>query len=125
MPVTITGFQKSGFQNNGFQIALGIADTHDGLPKKFYLPIYEYTKKKRRIEKRIEVEQSSIAEIIEELPSIPLKSKEWNNREVEAFAEKTMQSITNVERQIEAIKKYENELDEEEDDLLMLALVIH
>lgn len=121
-----TAFQKNAFQNNAFQIGGNVADTHDGLPRKFYLPIYEYTKKRKKIEKIIEIEYCPLnEEYSPTLPSIPRKALEWDNSAIENFAKATAQRIDNVERQIEEIKKYEAMLDEDEDDLLAMALTIH
>lgn len=117
-------FQSYAFQTVSFQSGINV-DTHDGLPRKFYLPIYEYTKKHKKIENIIEVEQRAVFSSIDQLPEIPVKAKEWDNSKIEAFAKSTLQSIQNVENQIEAIRKYEEMLDEDERDLMMLAGIIH
>lgn len=119
-----TAFQKNAFQNNAFQIIGGtdLKDTHDGLPRKFYLPIYERTKKKPKseIHKKPELELVDKEILVESAQ--PLKPAKWDNSAIEAHAKATSQSIAQVEKKIALLQAYERELDEEEEEFFMLAV---
>ena len=132
----VTAFQPNAFQNNAFQIIIAVSDTHDGLPKKFYLPIYESSKKERihkkidnlsqKFDVEIEIEEGNAEQrgkLIENAK--PVFLKKWDNSTIEAHAKATSQTIEQVKKKLEVLQKYEDELNSEEDDfftLVMLAL---
>lgn len=123
-------FQSNGFQSNAFQSVLGaIKDTHDFVKrrtKKILLPIYEYTKKKKPVKIEVEQELALTSEDVFEknIAPLPVKAVEWDNSAIIAHAKETMQTIDNIERQIAALREYERNLGEEEEDFFELVKLI-
>ncbi|MFI0489343.1 MAG: hypothetical protein ACH344_08700 [Yersinia sp. (in: enterobacteria)] len=109
------------------------ADTHDGLPKKFYLPIYERTKKP----KYKNVQEILPNTVIDELQKvaiaqIPVDSSlrsaskiepiRWNNAAIEAYADKANLTLMEAQRRLDALWRAK-EAEEEEMELMQLMAI--
>lgn len=101
-----------------------VIDTHDGAPKKkrLYVPVYEQTPKKRL--EAIEAQIEQIEEKIETI-ALPTAALEWDNSAIEHYAKSASKTIEHIAQEIEKLRIYEAELDEEENDFLMAVASIH